>query len=66
MGKFGVQVFKCPVPECDHICGVLTNVHCNEKHNMDRDEVIKLYGDEIPLKTNPHKIKKTISTKYNF
>lgn len=35
----------CPHPECSHVSDyVITKAHCRTVHNMERDQVKKLYG----------------------
>lgn len=42
-GRNGNSV-RCPVPGCHHIGTVITKVHCRLEHDMEREEVGKLYG----------------------
>jgi len=51
-GKNGAQL-KCPFPGCNHVGAIITKVHCRKEHNMEREEVGKLYGVPKSMKANP-------------
>lgn len=46
-GRNGAQL-KCPVTGCDHVGSIITKAHCRLAHDMDREEVGRLYG--MPVK----------------
>lgn len=43
-------LLMCPVPECGHIGTIITKVHCRIAHEMEREEVQKLYGMPFNVK----------------
>lgn len=44
-------LIQCPVPDCTHTSNaVITKAHCRVAHDMEREEVNKLYGKPIILK----------------
>lgn len=53
---FGRPV-KCPFPECTHVGEIITKVHCRMKHNMERDEMFKKYGEPKTVMYDASKLK---------
>lgn len=50
--------YKCPFPGCNHLCEVVTKVHCRTQHNMEREEIFNLYGKPEMIKMDPKKLSK--------
>lgn len=40
----GNQEVECPFPGCNHVANIITKAHCRIVHNMEREEVGRLYG----------------------
>lgn len=44
--------FKCPYPKCNHVCDVFTSNHCESVHGMNKNDLVKKYGEPILLRQN--------------
>lgn len=45
-------LYCCPYPGCNHMLTYLTKLHC-QTHHMERKQLLKKYGDPVPLRENP-------------
>lgn len=44
VGRKCTPLLYCPHPNCGHFGLIITKFHCRDAHNMEREELFKLYG----------------------
>lgn len=53
-------MYRCPVPDCDHICEMFTHNHAKQHDFTDKQALFERYGVPIPLQVDGQAVKKNL------